>query len=469
MFDSSVYKARRKALVEKLHSQGKRSGLALFLGNNEAPMNYTDNTYRFRQDSSFLYFYGLQEAGFAAVLDLESGKSTVFGEGVSVDSMIWTGPRPGLRELGDMAGAEAVAGRTQLADKIKNTELLYLPPYRHDTMIELSALTGKSVHELLAAVAPGFGASMELIRAVIALREIKEEREVREIEEAVNTSVEMHLAVIRAARPGLREAELMSIAYQVALGGGGMPAFPPIATTKGAVLHNHGYERTLEDGGLFLLDSGAENTKGYSGDLTSTFPVSRTYSQQQRTVYEIVLQAGQAGSALLKPGAEFRAAHFAAARAIAGGLRELGIMQGDIDAAIAAGAHALFFPHGLGHQMGLDVHDCEALGELYVGYAPGDEKSSQFGLKSLRMAKALEPGMVLTVEPGIYFIPGLIEIWKKEQRFTEYINYSELEGWLDFGGIRNEEDWLITEDGARRLGKPFDKSVKAMEEYRQKS
>lgn len=460
MFDQSVYKARRQALVAKLADAGIRDGIALFPGNRESPMNYADNTYRFRQDSSFLYFFGLAEPDMAAVIDLGSGKATLYADETSVDDMVWTGPRPSAREQADLAGIEAVAPRDALAGACAGKRLLYLPPYRMDTQAQLAALTGCA----LGAV-PG-GASLELVRAVIGLRELKEEREIERIERAVDCSIDMHLAVIRAAKPGMSEAQLMALAYREALAGGGMPSFPPIATTRGAVLHNHGYGNTLADGGLFLLDAGAETEDGYAGDLTSTFPIGQRYDERQRAVYQIVLDAGKAASQAIRPGVPYREAHFAAARVIASGLKALGLMQGDAEAAVAEGAHALFFPHGVGHQMGLDVHDLEALGEIHVGYPEGEKKSAQFGLKSLRMAKPVKPGMVLTVEPGIYFIEGLIDIWKGEGKFTQYIDYAALESWRRLGGFRNEEDWLVTEAGARRLGKPFDKSIAAMEGYR---
>jgi Xaa-Pro aminopeptidase len=257
----------------------------------------------------------------------------------------------------------------------------------------------------------------------------------------------------------------MALASRIALAGGGRPAFPPIATTQGAVLHNHGYGNTLAAGGLFLLDSGAETPEGYAGDLTSTFPIGPRYDERQKAIYRIVLEAGKTGVQNMKPGQPFKEAHLAASRTIAAGLRDLGIMKGDVDEAVAAGAHALFFCHGLGHQMGLDVHDLESLGEIHVGY-DGEARSTQFGLKSLRMAKALKPGMVMTVEPGIYFIPGLIARWKAEGTHQAFIDYKAAEAWSQLGGYRNEEDWLATETGVRRLGKPFDKSPEAMEAYK---
>jgi len=460
LFEPSVYKARRAALIQKLAAMGIHDGVALFPGNRESPMNYADNTYRFRQDSSFLYYFGLAEPGMAAAIDLASEKSVLFADDISLDDMVWTGPKASVREQADSAGIDAAEPLSTLSGFCAAKRMLYLPPYRMDIQAQLAELTGVA----LGAV-PG-GASMELIRAVIAMREIKEDREIERIERAVDCSIDMHLAVITTAKPGMSEAQLMALAYREALTGGGMPSFPPIATTCGAVLHNHGYGNTLTDGGLFLLDAGAETDDGYSGDLTSTFPIGRRYNDRQRAVYQIVLDAGRAASQAIAPGVPYRQAHFAAARVIAQGLKGLGLMKGDMEAAVADGAHALFFPHGVGHQMGLDVHDLEALGEIHVGYPEGEHKSAQFGLKSLRMAKPVRAGMVLTVEPGIYFIEGLIDIWKREGKFTQYINYAELESWRALGGFRNEEDWLVSQSGARRLGKPFDKSIAAMEGYR---
>ena len=461
MFEPTVYIQRRRALVEALAARGVGDGLVLFPGNRESPMNYADNAYRFRQDSSFLYYFGLAEPDLAAALDPGSGKATLYADELSVDDLVWTGPRPTAAELATACGADEVRPRADFGKAAAGAGAgaLFMPPYRMDTALELAEALGMGPREVAGR------ASAALVAAVVAMREIKEGREVEDITRAVDVSIDMHRAVIAAARPGATERGLMAEAYRAALAGGGMPSFPPIATTRGAVLHNHAYDRTLEAGGLFLLDAGAETVRGYAGDLTSTFPIGRTYDGRQKTVYSIVLEAGKAAVRTIRPGVPYREAHFAAARTIAAGLKDLGLMRGDMEAAVAAGAHALFFPHGIGHQMGLDVHDMESLGEVNVGY-DGQPKSTLFGLKSLRMAKPVKPGMVLTVEPGVYFIPGLAAIWKAERRFNEFIDYDRVESWLDVGGFRNEENWLVTDDGARRLGKPFDKSIAAMEGYR---
>ena len=396
-----------------------------------------------------------------ASIDLGTAKASLYADEQSLDSMVWTGPRAGAHEFASACGADFLRPRNTLKDDLARHKVIphFLPQYRGDTILYLSQDLGLNPQILVE------GSSLALKRAVIAQREIKEDQELNQIEAAVDCSIDMHQAVIKAAKPGVTEAFLMSEAYRVALSSGGVPSFAPIATTKGAVLHNHGYGETLSEGGMFLLDAGAETTEGYAGDLTSTFPIGARYNQWQQAAYRIVLEAGKAGAELLQPGLAFKEAHLAAARTIAAGLKELGIMRGDIDEAVAAGAHALFFCHGLGHQLGLDVHDMESLGEDLVGY-DGQARSTQFGLKSLRMAKALKTGMVMTVEPGIYFIPGLIARWKAEGLHQAFIDYKTADSWSELGGYRNEEDWLITDSGARRLGKPFPKTIEAMETYK---
>jgi len=461
MFNPSVYEGRRRALAAALSVRGVTDGLVAFPGNRESPMNYADNAYRFRQDSSFLYYFGPAEPDMAGTLDLESGAATVYVDEPTIDCLVWSGPRPGADEYRALAGARAAAPRAAFASALAaaGDRALFLPPYRAETTLELAEALG------LTPGAVAGRASLDLIKAVVAQRELKEERELAEIEAAVATSQAMHRAVLAAARPGATETAMMAEAYRAAYSGGGMPAFPAIATTRGDVLHNHGYPGTLAAGGLFLLDCGAETVRGYAGDLTTTFPVSGRFDERQRAVYDIVLRAGEAAAAACRPGRPYREAHFAAARAIAAGLTDLGIMRGDPAEAVAAGAHACFFPHGVGHQMGLDVHDMESLGEVHVGY-DGEPKSTEFGLKSLRLAKPLKPGMVFTIEPGVYFIEGLVAAWKAERRHEAFIDYAEAERWIGLGGVRNEEDWVCEASGARLLGPEYDKSLEAMERYR---
>jgi Xaa-Pro aminopeptidase len=309
-------------------------------------------------------------------------------------------------------------------------------------------------------------ASEQLIKAVVSQRNYKSEEEIAEIEKAVATSVSMHEAAIRMARPGMKEMQISAEVERIAMAAGGSVAFPVIATINGQTLHNHFHGNTISEGDLFLLDTGAQTPSGYAGDLTTTFPVSPTFTEQQKAVYEIMLSAYDAAVAALAPGVPNLEVHFTACRTIFDGMKALGIMKGDTEEALEAGAHAMVMPHGIGHMMGMDVHDMENLGEAFVGYA-GEERSTQFGLKSLRLTRPLEPGFVLTIEPGIYFIPQLMDVWKAEGRLAEFINYDELNKWRDFGGVRNEEDYLVTLDGARRLGPRKPQTVAELESLRQ--
>ena len=457
MFDPSTYKLRREALLRSLVERGLSSGTVLFLGNRQSPMNYVDNPYPFRQDSSFLYFAGISEPDLALILDPGTGKSVLYGDELSLDDWIWTGTRPTLRELAEAAGLDGIRPRSALGvDAGSAKTLLFLPPYRAEHREELGEILSVSPKALETR------ASLDLIRAVVALREIKEPGEIERMDAAADLSADMHRAVLARARPGIRESELAARAAEVALAGGAGLAFPPIATVRGSVLHNHDHFGILAEGDLFLLDAGAETVDGYAGDLSTTFPVNGRFDPRQREVYEIVLSAFRAATASLAPGVSYRDVHFAAAREIFTGMKALGLARGNTEEALAAGAYALFFPHGVGHQIGLDVHDMESLGEVNVGY-DGQPKSPQFGLRSLRMAKPLKPGMTVTVEPGVYFIPPLIAEWKAEGLHRGFLEYSRIEEWVSVGGIRNEEDWVVTSSGARKLGEPFDKTAPALE------
>jgi Xaa-Pro aminopeptidase len=459
MFSRDTYARRRSVLASRV-----KSGLLVLSGNNESPMNYADNCYPFRQDSTFLYYVGLDQPGLAAIIDADAGTSTVFGDELTIDDIVWMGDLPTIaaraervgvtdtRPLADAAGVVAEA-------RASGRAVHYLPPYRADTTLWLAALLDMSPSEV------DGGASVELIRAVVDQRNIKSEEEVAEIDRAVEVSVAMHEAAIRMARPGMTEAEIAAEVGRIAEASGGRLSFPVIATIHGEILHNHVHTNTLSDGDLFLLDAGAETALGYAGDLSSTFPVSPRFSDRQRTIYEIQLAAQQAAVDALAPGVPFRDVHFAGARVIFERLADLGIFRGDTDEALAAGAHAMVFQCGLGHMMGLDVHDMENLGEVWVGY-DGEAKSTQFGLKSLRLARPLQPDFVVTVEPGIYFIPQLMDLWRSEGRCAEFIDFDELDKWRDFGGVRNEEDFLITGEGARRLGPHKPQTVAEIEALR---
>jgi Xaa-Pro aminopeptidase len=445
MFGRETYVQRRNGLGARFDG-----GLLLLPGNGESPMNYADNAYPFRQDSTFLYYFGLDQPDLAGVMDLDTGRVMLFGDELTVDHIVWMGDLPTIAERAERAGVLDTRPRSELAGVVAaaaaaGRPVRYLPPYRAETTLLLAGLLERAP----AAVADG--ASEELIRAVVDQRSYKSAEEVAEIEVAVATSVAMHEAARDMVAPGVTERAIAAEVERIARAAGGRLAFPAIATINGQTLHNHAQHDTLSDGDLFLLDCGAESPRGYAGDLTSTFPVSGRFDERQKAVHDIVMRAYETAVATVAPGVPNRDVHFAAARVIFDGLKELGIARGDTDEALAAGAHAIVFPHGIGHMMGLDVHDMENLGEAYVGYA-GQPRSTQFGLKSLRLARPLEPGFVLTIEPGIYFIPQLIDDWRARDHLGPFIDYQELDRWRDFGGIRNEEDYLVTTDGARRLG-----------------
>jgi len=459
MFAADTYTTRRARL-----SASMPSGLLLFLGNDDSPMNYTDNTYHFRQDSTWLYYFGVAQPGLAAVIDLDAGRTLVFGDDLGLDAIVWTGPQPSVAELAARAGVTETAAASALAAAISAARaggraIHYLPPYRGEHRLKIAALLGLSPEQT------DTQASLDFVRAVVAMRVYKSDEEVAEIERAVDTTVDMHLAGMAMARPGLRESDIAAKVTEIALAAGGGLSFPVIATIHGETLHNHFHGHTLKSGDLFLLDAGAETAMGYAGDLTSTFPVDRTFTSRQRDVYQIVLDAHLAAVAAVKPGRPMREIHLLACRTLAEGLKGLGLMKGDLDDAVAHGAHAMFFQCGLGHMMGMDVHDMENLGEVWVGYE-GQPKSTQFGLKSLRLARPLEPGFVITIEPGLYFIPELIRRWKAEGKFRDFIDYGRLDTFADFGGARIEEDLLVTADGHRILGKPRPRTIAEVEAAR---
>jgi Xaa-Pro aminopeptidase len=459
MFDRQVYVNRRQVLKNQI-----TQGIILFLGNDESPMNYPDNPYHFRQHSSFLYYFGINRPSLAAIIDVESGEETIFGDELTIDDIIWMGNVPTLSDECEKVGIDSVLPIVKLYAILREAQasdraIHFLPPYRPENKIKLLRLLNIRPDQFTQK------SSEDLLKVVISQREIKDEFEIAEIDKAVNWSVDMHETAIRMARPGMLEAEIAAEVTKIPLGREGYISFPVIASTKGAVLHNHYHGNILKEGQLFLLDAGAETPLCYAGDLTSTFPVSSKFTSQQKEIYQIVLNAHYGSAALLRPGINFREAHFEASRIIFEGLKSLGLMKGNSEDAIAEGAHALFFPHGLGHMMGLDVHDMEDLGEINVGYN-GEAKSTQFGLRSLRLAKDLKAGFVLTIEPGIYFIPELIQLWRSENKFEQFIDYQQVEKYLDFGGIRIEQDYLITQNSNRLLGRKKPMEISEIENLR---
>lgn len=459
MFTAQTYVDRRARLQSALGS-----GLLLFLGNEESPMNYADNTYHFRQDSTFLYYMGVDQPGWAAVMDLDEGTTTAFADDLTLDAIVWTGVLPTVAELAARGGITRTEPAAALADAVSRATVAgrpvhFLPPYRPGNALTLFRLLG--VHPDRTRKE----ASVDFIRAVVEMRAVKDAAEIAEIETAVNTTVDMHLAGMAMCRPGMKEADIAARVTEIALASGGNLAFPVIATIHGETLHNHYHGHTLEPGRLFLLDAGAEAPSHYAGDLTSTFPVAPSFTPRQKEIYDIVLSAHLAAVAALRPGVAFRDVHLLACRTLAEGLKGIGLMKGDLGEAVEQGAHAMFFQCGLGHMMGLDVHDMEDLGEEWVGYE-GESKSTLFGIKSLRLARPLKPGFVFTVEPGIYFIPELMDRWKLERKFLDFIDYDRLDAYRDFGGVRIEEDFVVEANGCRVLGKERPRTAAEVEAVR---
>lgn len=454
LFPAETYKKRREQLLAQLSE-----GVYLIMGNNESPMNYKDNTFRFRQDSNFLYFFGLNIPGLAATLDASSGAVTLYGNDFTVIDVIWSGPQDSMKELAASVGVENTkpfsALSTDLSDGVH-----YLPPYRHDRVIYLAEVLSKSTRE----ISDGF--SVPLIEAVVKLRSVKDELEIAEMTEAVNISREMHIKAMQTVAAGKKEYEIVAEIYATAKRANSYLAYPAICSVNGQTLHNHYHGNTLQESDLFLNDSGAENDMCYAGDITRTIPVSKRFSNQQKDIYDLVLKMEEDCIAALKPGMLNKDSHLMANRIMLTGLKEQGLVMGDVETMVELGVAGLFMPHGLGHMIGLDVHDMEDLDEKYVGYSEGIERSTQLGLRSLRLAKQLEKGFVITVEPGIYFIPDLIKKWRAEKMFTDFINYEKLENYYDFGGIRIEDDVLITAEGSKILGKRIPKTTDEIEAIR---
>jgi len=458
MFAKEVYWQRRKMLRAMLGE-----GIILFPGNEESSMNYRANTYHFRQDSSFLYFFGIDKPGFYGLCDVDNDKDILYGNDFDIDDIIWMGEQPAVSDLAVGVGVESSASLSELADILKQAvksgrKVHLLPPYRGDHMVVLAELLGVDYEGVKNLV------SQELIAAVVKLRSIKDQYEIGEIEKAVDVAWIMHTTAMKMAYPGNYERELAGAIEGIALSHGGPVSFPVILSMDGQTLHNHYHGNELQEGRMVVCDAGAQTAMCYASDITRTFPVGGKFSARQRDIYNIVLKANTETIKASIPGRTYREVHLMAARIIAGGLKELGLMKGDLDEAVAAGAHALFFPHGLGHMLGLDVHDMEGLGENYVGYSESLKRSEQFGTAYLRLGRELEPGFVVTNEPGCYFIPALIDQWKAEQKHADFINYDQVEKFREFGGVRIEDDVLITGSGSQVLGTPIPKTVDEVEE-----
>jgi Xaa-Pro aminopeptidase len=446
MFNRETYIVRRQKLKEKISD-----GIILLAGNVDSPMNYADNTFYFRQDSSFIYFFGLDFQRLAAVIDVDSGEEVIFGDDVDIEDIIWMGQQVALREKAEKVGISKTEPYRNLQQTIEKAissgrKIHFLPPYRAENKILLSELLGISVSKLKAY------SSLQLIKAIVDLRSVKEDQEIAEIRKACAVGYQMHVTAMKMAKDGVWEQTIAGTIEGIANAGGGMVSFPVILSQNGETLHNHDHSKNLRNGRLLLVDAGAEVGSHYASDFTRTVPVGGKFTAQQREIYEIVLAANNHARELTKPGTTYLSVHLSAMEVIASGLKAIGLMKGDVKEAVSAGAHALFMPHGLGHMMGLDVHDMEDLGQIYVGYDDEIRPVNQFGTAYLRMGRRLQKGFVITNEPGIYFIPALIEKWKAEKINTDFINFDKLESYIGFGGIRLEDDILVTETGSEIIG-----------------
>ncbi|MFA5782797.1 MAG: aminopeptidase P family protein [Bacteroidales bacterium] len=463
MFSEKTYTERKNKLRKQLGN-----GLILIMGNNESPMNYLGNTYHFRQDSNFLYFFGLDFPGLAGVIDIDKNKDIIFGNDVDIDDIIWMGPQESMKDKVLKAGVSNTEPFGKLTEYIEtakkqNRKIHYLPPYRSDNKIFLSNLLNMPVDKLKE------NASVELIKGVVALRSIKEQAEINEIERYMEVGYLMHTTAMKMAKPGVYEREIAGAIEGIALACGGAVSFPVILSVHGETLHNHDHSNKMKEGDILIIDAGTESPLHYATDHTRVVPVSGKFTQKQKEIYEIVLNSQLAAIEAIKPGVTYQSIHLLASKVIADGLKAIGLMKGDTAEAVKQGAHAMFFPHGLGHMMGLDVHDMEDLGEDYVGYDDEVKRSDLFGTAYLRLGRRLQEGFVLTVEPGIYFIPALIDQWKAEKKFMEFINYSKVEEYFGFGGIRIEDDVLVTANGHKVLGMPIPKTIDEIETFMKKN
>lgn len=458
MFDKAIYANRRKTLSSKVES-----GLILLLGNDEVGMNFLHNCYKFRQDSTFLYYAGIDLPQLAVLIDVDNDTTTLFGNELTIDDIVWTGPIESLQDQGAKSGIQTVKPYNELSALLKaaaskGQTVHFLPPYRDEHHVKLQQWLaipfGQGVQQ----------ASEKLIKAVVSMRAYKQPEEIAEMEKAVDISADMHEYFMRSVRPGVKELSIAGEMQGMAIGAGGDISYPIILTTRGETLHIHARDIAMPEGSMALCDAGAETAMHYAGDLTRTAPVSGKFSQVQKDMYNLILDIQLATINACKPGVPFKDVHALSGELLLEGLKGFGIVKGDVKEAMAQDAHTLFFQCGLGHMIGLDVHDMENLGEQYVGYTPEAPKNMAFGWKSLRLGRALEPGFVVTVEPGIYFIPTLIDMWKAENKLGDFINYTELEKFRDFGGIRIEDDLVITENHNRILGSKMPpKTVEDME------
>ncbi|MBQ5618890.1 MAG: aminopeptidase P N-terminal domain-containing protein [Alistipes sp.] len=446
MFTADIYSARRAELRRRI---GK--GIILLPGNVESPFNYPNNTFHFRQDSTFMYFFGHSVPALAGVIDVESGEETLYGDDFTVEDIIWMGPQPTIRNFADEVGVAQSKPMAKLQEDVRRAislgrEVHYLPPYRGETILMMSDLLGIQPSMLHARK------SWDLLFAVAQMRECKGEEEIAALEEAFEIGYQMHTAAMRNTRVGRTEHEVAGIVDGMALRYGTGVSFTTILSQHGEVLHNHDHSGTMTDGRLLLCDAGGEHLNGYVSDHTRTFPVNGKFTQKQKDIYNIVLAAHDAAAAALRPNMMYTEYSDAAFRTLIEGLKALDLVRGSVDDAIAAGAAYLFMPHGLGHGIGLDVHDCENIGERSFSFAEVEERAKQSACCITRQWWRLQPGTVLSNEPGIYFVPDLIDKYKAEGKCQGIVNYDKLEEYRDFGGIRLEDDMIVTATGSKQIG-----------------
>ena len=447
LFSKATYAERRSRLRQLVGS-----GLILLFGNNDSPNNYPSNVYKFRQDSSFLYFFGHHRDGLVGVIDADTGKETLVGNDIDIDDIVWYGSVTSVAQMAEECGVANSAPMAQLAQMVEQAvtagrKVHFLPPYRHDTKIQIMDLLG--VHPSQQREA----ASLALIKAVIELRTVKSEEEIEELERAAVIGYKMHTMAMRLARPGVTEQYIGGVLDGIASSYGAQVSFPSIVTMHGEILHGYPSPRPLEAGRLLLVDAGAETNENYCSDNTRTTPISGRFTQKQKDIYDIVADCHDLALEQARPGVRWWDVHMAVCTLMTDRLKDLGLMKGDTAEAVRSGAHALFLPHGLGHMMGMDVHDMEGLGQVYVGFDEETRPSTQFGTNALRFGRRLDVGHVVTDEPGIYFIPDLIDLWRKGGTNAAFLNFDRIDEYRDFGGIRIEDDVLITKDGCRFIGK----------------
>lgn len=460
LFSKSTYVERRNELKKLVGS-----GLIVLFGNNDSPANYPSNTYKFRQDSSFLYYFGLHRNGLVGVIDVDNDREYLVGDEIDIEDIVWYGSVTSVAEMAEMTGVARTAAMRELpaiveSAKAQGEEVHFLPPYRFDNQIQIMDLLGIHPSQQKAV------ASLKLIAAVVKMRTTKTEEEIAELERAAEIGYEMHTTAMRLCRPGITEQYIGGMVDGIANAYGCMVSFQTIATQHGEVMHGNPSPAKLEAGRLMLVDAGAETNENYCSDNTRTTPVSGVFTQKQKDIYNIVVECHDHVLEVAKPGVKWWDVHFAVCRIITERLQQLGLMKGDVEESLKAGAHAMFLPHGLGHSMGMDVHDMEGLGQVYVGFDNEVRPSTQFGTNALRFGRRLQKGFVITDEPGIYFIPALIDDWKKNGTNAQFLNFDKIDEYRDFGGIRIEDDVLITDEGCRFIGsKRIPYHVEDVEEF----